>query len=456
MSLTQTQRHQLSAIVGAENVHVSGEYFEKCSHDACDVSFPPLAAISITDAAQLPGLLRWLKKNKIAIVPRGAGTGYTGGAVAESGGIVVSFDRLNRILEIDSAKKTAIVEPGVITQQLADAALAQGLFYPPDPASLKECSLGGNVAECAGGLRCKKYGLTKDYVLGLEGYDIDGDLIRTGSFAPECSYDLTSILIGSEGTLAVISKIALQLIDPPLARKSFFATFSQQVDAAEVVAKIMASGVIPAVLEFIDGDVITRTLEYLGWEQVISAAAALLIEVDGTAAEVERDAAVVATIIAAQRPLQSDMADTEERREYLWTMRRSVSRANRAKAKLYISEDIVVPPSRLPTLVAQLAELGKLHHLHVNSFGHAGDGNLHVNFLADGDSPSDLARIHAACVDLFKMTLALDGTISGEHGIGTTKKDFLPMEVSPETMRLFKGIKRSFDPAGLLNPGKIF
>jgi glycolate oxidase len=344
----------------------------------------------------------------------------------------------------------------VITQTLADAALAQGLFYPPDPASLKECSLGGNVAECAGGLRCKKYGLTKDYVLGLEGYDFDGDLLQTGVFAPEHSYDLTGLLIGSEGTLAIITRIALQLIDPPAARRSFFATFAQQVDAAEVVAAIMASGVIPAVLEFIDGDAIACTLRYLAWDDSITAAAALLVEVDGSAEEVARDATVVAAIIAGRSPLQLEVADTDERRDHLWTLRRSVSRAISAAAQLRVSEDIVVPPSRLPQLVAQLPDLGRRHELRVNSFGHAGDGNLHVNFLSDDTSPAVRARLHAAVVDLFKLTLSFDGTISGEHGIGTTKKDFLPLEVASETIDLFRKVKRSFDPDGLLNPGKIF
>ncbi len=363
---------------------------------------------------------------------------------------------LNKILEIDTANKTAIVEPGVITQVLADRAASVGLFYPPDPASVKESSIGGNVAECAGGLRCKKYGLTKDYVLGLEGYDIEGELVQTGCFAGDEVYDLGSILIGSEGTLAVITRIALQLIDPPEHRRTFFATFSRQSDAATVVSGIMAAGVIPAVLEFMDGDAIACTLDYLKWTDIIPAAAALVIELDGDQAAVDSETASILPIINAHRPMQFEQTEDDARREYLWTLRRSISRAITAAAKLRVSEDVCVPPSRLPGLVEALPELGRRYNLRVNSFGHAGDGNLHVNFLAAEDTPDVHARIHSAVLELFKTTIAMDGTISGEHGIGTTKKQYLPIEVPAPTLELFRRLKTAFDPPNLINPGKIF
>lgn len=456
LSAAEPLYQELAAIVGAENLHIEGASFDDCSHDATDIVRPPLAAITITSAAHVPLILRAAKRHRVPIIARGAGTGYTGGATPEYGGLVLAFIGFNRILEIDTNRKIAIVEPGVITQVLADSAAAKGLFYPPDPASVKESSIGGNVAECAGGLRCKKYGLTKDYVLGIEGYDIDGELIQTGIFAAREHYDLGSILIGSEGTLAVITKIALQLIDPPAFRRTFFATFANQTDAAEVVAGIMAAGVIPAVLEFMDGDAIDCTLDYLKWTDVIPAAAALVIELDGEPEAVNRETAAIVPIIKSHNPTQFEETEDDARRDYLWTLRRSISRAITAAAKLRVSEDVCVPPSKLPKLVEALPGLGAKYGLRVNSFGHAGDGNLHVNFLATDDSPEVKERVHAAVVELFNITVAFDGTISGEHGIGTTKKDYLPIEVSAETLELFRKVKTAFDPCNLVNPGKIF
>jgi glycolate oxidase len=447
---------ELAQIVGADNIHLKGKVFEDCSHDATDIIRPPSAAITVTSASQIPPVLRTLASAKIPVIPRGAGTGYTGGASADFGGVVLSLLGLNRILEIDATRMRAIVEPGVITQVLADAAAEQGLFYPPDPASVKESSIGGNVAECAGGLRCKKYGLTKDYVIGLEGYDISGELIRTGAFNSAETYDLGSILIGSEGTLAIITKIALELIEPPRFRRTFFATYADQAGAAHVVSEIMASGVIPAVLEFMDGDAIACSLAYLNLTDLIPAAAALVIELDGDEESVRAETDSVVAIIKAHEPMQFEETEDDVRRDYLWTLRRSISRAITAAAKLRVSEDVCVPPSKLPRLVEALPALGAKHNLRVNSFGHAGDGNLHVNFLASDNSAATHERIHAAVFELFELALALDGTISGEHGIGTTKKEFLPLEIAPSTLELFRGLKTAFDPNHLINPGKIF
>ncbi len=447
---------ELRQVVGVENVHTDGKFFDDCSHDATEIVRLPLAAVDIEHAEHVPQVLRLATEYAVPIVPRGAGTGYTGGALAEHGGLILSLLRLNRILELDSEGKRAIVEPGVITQVLADAAEAAGLFYPPDPASVKECSIGGNIAECAGGLRCKKYGLTKDYVLGLEGYMASGELIQTGCFAETETYGLGSLLVGSEGTLAVVTKIALQLIEPPEQRKTFFAAFATQEAAAKVVADIMAFGVVPAVLEFMDGDAIACTFAYLNWDAAIPAAAALLIEVDGGASEVATDGPAVEKIIRSHQPLQFEETTDAGRRDYLWTLRRSISRAITAAAKLRVSEDVVVPPSRLPELVAALPELSRRSGLRVNSFGHAGDGNLHVNFMAADDSAETREQIHRSVTELFQLTLALDGTISGEHGIGTTKKDYLPLEVEAPTLDLLRRVKAAFDPDGKLNPGKIF
>ena len=317
----------LAEIVGKENIHLDGCTYDDCSHDATDIIHPPLAAVVVNSSNQIQPLLRIAHKHRVPVIPRGAGTGYTGGAAAEFGGIVLALIGLNKILEIDIANKCAIVEPGVITQTLADTANALNLFYPPDPASVKESSIGGNVAECAGGLRCKKYGLTKDYVLGIEGYDIEGELIQTGSFANDQTYDLGSVLVGSEGTLAVIVRIAIQLIDPSPFRRTFFATFSKQSDAAEVVSGIMAGGVIPAVLEFMDGDAIACTLDYLKWTDVIPAAAALVIELDGTPSTVDKETESITPIIKSRNPIQFETTEDDSLSEYLGTVLPSISRA---------------------------------------------------------------------------------------------------------------------------------
>lgn len=447
---------KLSAIVGAENLHVEGEFFDDCTHDATEIRRLPLAVVTVIDAQQLSQLLMLAKAESIPVIARGAGTGYSGGALAEHGGIVLSFVKMNRILVVDKEARVAIVEPGVITQTLADAAETVGLFYPPDPASVKESTIGGNVAECAGGLRCKKYGLTKDYVLGIEGYNIDGDLIQTGCFAKDPTYDLTSILIGSEGTLLVITKIAVKLIDLPQHRRTFLATFNHQHDAAEVVSQIMAAGVIPAVLEFIDHDAIAHTLTYLQWTDMKPPAAALLIELDGALREIERDTATITEIIKAHHPEQFERTEDDARRDHLWTLRRSISKAVTAAAPMRVSEDVCVPPSKVPKLVAALPGLGGANGIEICSYGHAGDGNLHVNFLMSADTPEARLAIDHAAGELFRMVLAFDGSISGEHGIGITKKAFLPLEVPLSTMALFKKLKTCFDPPGLINPGKMF
>lgn len=447
---------ELAEVVGKEHIHLDGCTYDDCSHDATEFIHPPLAVVAVHSSSQVQPLLRIAHKHRIPVVPRGAGTGYTGGAAAEFGGIVLALIGLNKILEIDIANKTAIVEPGVITQTLSDTANALNLFYPPDPASVKESSIGGNVAECAGGLRCKKYGLTKDYVLGIEGYDIEGELIQTGSFAKDQVYDLGSILVGSEGTLAIIVRIAIQLIDPSPFRRTFFATFAKQSDAAEVVSGIMAGGVIPAVLEFMDGDAIACTLDYLKWTDVIPAAAALVIELDGMPATVDKETESIVPIIKSRNPMQFEVTEDDARRDYLWTLRRSISRAITAAAVLRVSEDVCVPPSKLPQLVAVLPDLGRKHNLRVNAFGHAGDGNLHVNFLATENTPAVHERIHSAVRELFEISVAMDGTISGEHGIGMTKRAYLPIEVPASTLELFRTLKAAFDPPNLVNPGKIF
>ncbi len=456
----------LAQIVGEENVLIKGDLYDKCSKDATEIVFQPDAAVILKNPEDISEIIRTVQRHGSCLIARGAGTGLSGGALAEQGGVVLAFDAFNHILSIDKEKRVAVVEPGVITQAIADSAAAVGLFYPPDPASVAESTIGGNVAECAGGLQCKKYGVTKDYVLGIEGYDGEGNLVRTGYFAEDETYDLGSLLVGSEGTLLIITRLALQLIEPPEARRTFLAAFSAQRDAASVVAEIMASGVIPAVLEFMDGDAVACSLGYLTSRGDIGVDdeppvedgvdALLLLELDGTPSLVERDRDRVSEIIRVHNPVKFVETEDEHRREYLWTLRRSLSKAVTAAAPLRVSEDVCVPPSRFPELVAAVPPLGVRYDLRVNSYGHAGDGNLHVNFLASKDSQSAQERVGDAAAELFEITVGLDGTISGEHGIGISKRDYLSLEIAPPAMDVLRLIKAAFDPDGVINPGKIF
>jgi glycolate oxidase len=446
----------LARIVGEKQVHIDDEFYRDCHVDAIKISRTPLAAVEVTTAEQLPEIIRIARDERFPLIPRGAGTGLTGGAVAERDGVVVSLALLNRILELDTQSQLAIVEPGVITQEVADAAAQVGLFYPPDPASLKESTIGGNVAECAGGLQCKKYGVTRDYVLGMEGYTMDGELLRTGYFAPDAPLDLTSLVIGSEGTLCFITKIALQLITPPESRRSYLMTFARQEDAAAVVAASIGSGVVPAVLEFMDGDAVALALNYLGWVDMKRPEAVLLLELDGSVAEIERDHAILDPLIRQNNPLAFESTPDGARREHLWTLRRSISPAVAASAPIRLCEDVCVPPSQFPSLIKHVVKLGKAHDLRVLSFGHAGDGNLHVYLMADKDNEETHQRIDNASADLLSLAVELDGTISGEHGIGITKRKYLPLEISSTTMEVLRKVKGVFDPEELLNPDKIF
>jgi glycolate oxidase len=456
---------ELEKLVGPDNLHREDTRYDAASKDATEIISLPLAAVTVTSVEQIPGLIELTRKHGVKLVARGAGTGLSGGSLATDDTLVLMLDKLKRIESIDAEHKIAVVEAGVITQELADAAAAEGLFYPPDPASVEESTLGGNVAECAGGLRCKKYGVTKDYVVGLEGYTSEGELVQTGYFAEDEVYDLTSLLVGSEGTLLLITRIALQLIEPPEARRTFLVSFASQQDATRVVAQLLAAGVMPAVLEFMDGDAVACSLDYLGKQGVqfqpefaagLAAAALLLIELDGTPREIANETLRVNEIVSENSPLMFRMTSSDDEREVLWILRRSLSKAVTAAAPLRVSEDVCVPPSRLPALVAILPQLAQDFELRVNSYGHAGDGNLHVNFLYPLDNEEGRALIAQAALELFKMTINLDGTISGEHGIGVCKRDYLPLEVGPTTMDLLKRVKGCFDPENRLNPGKIF
>ena len=409
--------------------------------------------------AEIAAIARLCNEHRIPLVVRGAGTGYTGGAVPTSGGIVLSMARLNRILEIDELNLIAVVEPNVINGDLQRAVARVGLFYPPDPASLDISSIGGNVAECAGGPRAFKYGTTKRYVLALEAVLPTGEILHTGSKAVKnvVGYDVTQLLVGSEGTLAIITKITLRLIPQPPARATLSASFSSVRHAVDAVSALIARRVVPAAIELVDEDSLRAVESYVGRSVVPAGAGAMLIvECDGTAAGVEEEMASVATACEETKALAVTRAKTDTERDALWHVRRQLSLALRATGLLKINHDVVVPRGRVPQLLDAVGELARQYQLRVASFGHAGDGNIHVNLMVDKNDADELKRARQAERRLFERVVALEGSISGEHGIGFAKAPYLSIELSGEEIALMKRVKTAFDPAGILNPGKIF
>jgi glycolate oxidase len=393
-------------------------------------------------------------------VPRGAGTGYTGGAVPTHGGVVLSLERMNRILEIDEANLVAVVEPHVVTGDLQDAVERVGLFYPPDPASLRQSTIGGNVAECAGGPRAFKYGTTKQYVLGLEAVLPTGEIVETGGKVVKnvVGYDLTHLLVGSEGTLGIITKIILRLIPKPPVQATLRATFTRVEDAVRGVTEIIRERVVPAAVELVDGpslEAVARNLQVRSLAPE-GTAAILLVEVDGVPSAVEEEAARVERALAAAGATEILRARNEAERQELWRVRRELSLSLKMVAKLKFNHDVVVPKGRIPELFALVAGIASDYRLRIPCFGHAGDGNIHVNIMVDPDNADEVARAHEAERVLFTGVVALEGSISGEHGIGFAKAPFLTLELSEEEIALMKRVKAAFDPHGILNPGKIF
>ncbi|MCK4404084.1 MAG: FAD-binding protein, partial [candidate division Zixibacteria bacterium] len=369
------------------------------------------------------------------------------------------FEQMTKVLHLDKEKKYAIVEPGLVTQEFADYVEKFGLLYPPDPASLKFSTLGGNVAECAGGLKGRKYGVTKNYVLGVEAVLVNGEIIRTGILDEQNgnSYDLESLLIGSEGTLALVTKIAFRLMDKPEYEKTVLATFDQMEDAARVVAAITTSGMIPSVLEFIDGDTLQCVLEYVKLDNIEKSEAVLLIEVDGNnKEEVDQEFEEVLNICKEKKSKTLQIAQIQEDKDNLWKLRRSIGASLLKVAPTKVNEDICVPASKLPAMIEKIKEISKKHQVRINNFGHAGDGNLHVTFMCDSRNTEQMERVEKAVDELFEHTLKLGGTLSGEHGIGVTKAKYLEWEVGREGIGMMKKIKSAFDPDNIINPGKIF
>jgi glycolate oxidase len=456
--ISETVLKEVSNIVSHEHLITDEDAMAEYASDATKLEFMPDAVVFPGNTDEISRILRLATKMGFPVVPRGAGSGMSGGALAVNGGLVMAMSRLDRILTIDQENLIAKVEPGVITADLQEAVEKVELFYPPDPASLNISTIGGNVAECAGGLRAVKYGVTRDYVLGLTVVIPTGEIINTGveTMKGVAGYDVTRLLIGSEGTLAVIAGITLRLVPRPSARKTMAALFPDILSAVNTVASIIKNKIVPTILEFMDRLCLDCVREEMGLSIPRGAGAMLLIEVDGDELLVEKDAQSIREVCGRGGALKFEAASGAKEADRLWEARRNISPSLYKLRPHKINEDVVVPRSRLAELVAYLDELGEKYGLPIAAFGHAGDGNIHVNIMFDKENPREVENAGILIKALFRKVIRMGGTITGEHGIGITKAPYLGLEISQAGLQLMSRIKTAFDPKGILNPGKIF
>ncbi len=456
MLSTETVGKDLEKLLGKEKVKTSTSWRLSYAYDGTPTGYKgvPDAVVFPETAEDVAKVLSYANERGIPVYPRGAGSGLTGGAAPLEGGIVVSTEKMNRILEVDEDNLGVLTEPGVVTYDLQKEVEKRGLFYPPDPSSYKYSTIGGNIAENAGGPRCVKYGVTKDYVMQLEVVFADGTISNVGSKAVKsvAGYNLKDLIVGSEGTLAFITKAYLKLIPKPEAVRTAMAIFPKVEQAAQAVADMFKAKVIPTACEFLDRNSIVAVENYAKIGLPTHAEGLLVIEVDGYEAVVDDliNRAVQVCKKAGATEIRTASDDSE--REAIWMARRAVSPAIVQLKPKKINEDVVVPRSRIPELIKGVYKIAEKYDLMVVNFGHAGDGNIHVNFMYE---PHEEERVHRAVREVFEFTISLEGSISGEHGIGWMKKEFLPLEVG-EALEKMKAVKRALDPNNILNPGKIF
>jgi glycolate oxidase len=417
--------------------------------------FPPTAAVLARNAEEVQTVLRYSREKRIPVIPRGAGSGKSGGALAEHGGIVLSLEKMNRILEVSRADMVAVVEPGVILEKLQQAVEAEGLFYPPDPNSQAMCAIGGNLAHNAGGPRALKYGVTRDYVLGLKAVLPTGELIKCGhrSWKGVAGYDLTQLLVGSEGTLAVIVEATLKLIPLPRSVATMLAFFPDEDAAALAVQKIFGAGLLPRACELLDGPTMRAVTRFAPFKFPENIGGALIVEHDGHGEGVFEELARSGEMCTEAGAQEVIAAQDESQRRKIWETRRQISVALSNIRPFKISEDVAVPRGQLVEMIRRVREIGRKHDLPTACYGHAGDGNLHVNLLFG--SAEEREKGHKAVEEVLDAAIALGGTITGEHGVGLAKRAFLAREQGREVIELQRRVKRAFDPDDLLNPGKI-
>ena len=450
--------HTLEAIVGPNNVSIHTTDRITHAYDATRQQFLPDVVVHVENTEQVSRIVRLAHTEKIPILPRGAGSGFTGGSLPVRGGIVLVLTRMNRIVEIDTDNLIAVVEPGVVTGRLQAEVEKLGLFYPPDPASKDFSTLGGNVAECAGGPRCVKYGVTRDYVLGLEVVLPSGDIIHTGGRTMKnvVGYDLTRLFVGSEGTLGVVTRIILRLLPKPEARKTMLVAFAGIDCAAQAVSAIIQGKIIPTTLEFMDASAIDCVRRTASFDLPDTCRAVLIIEVDGEAAALDRQVCTISEIISPLGVLATRIAATAAESEAIWQVRRSVSASLRSLNPDKFNEDIVVPRSKVPEMIRSLEAIATRYGVPIINFGHAGDGNIHVNVMVDLAQNGMRETVNQVLDEIFRATIDLGGSVSGEHGIGTAKAPFIAMELDIATLACMQTIKKALDPNNIMNPGKIF
>ena len=449
----------LKKIVGEEDIKTDKIHLRSYSYDATREHYYPDAVIFPENEEEVSKILKYCNDNKIVVVPRGAGSGFTGGALPVNGGIVLAVEKyMNKILEIDEKDMVAVVQPGVINAHLQKEVEKKGLFYPPDPASMDYTTIGGNVAENAGGMRAAKYGLTKDYVMSLRAVLPNGDIIRAGkrTIKDVAGYNVAGILIASEGTLAVITEITLKLLPKPKLKKTYMGIFESVEDAMNAVYKSLASGAMPVAMEFMDSLVVKALREKLGVNLPEWAGALLIGDVDGNVeAEIDYQLSILEKSFIQNKAKEFIATADEEKSKEIWFARRNASQSITIYGSKKINEDISVPRSKLPDALREINKIGQKYGLVIPCFGHAGDGNIHVNVMVDGSNPKEVEKGYKAVEEIFKLVVDMGGTLSGEHGIGLSKAPFMKIAFTPEELNLFKRIKNAFDPNGILNPNKM-
>ena len=459
MALAKNILDDLRRIVGADNVLTAQEDLIPYSFDgtAALQQMPGCVAFART-TEQVALVLRMANEHRLAIVTRGSGTGLSGGSLPVADGLVLCLAKMDRILELDRANLTLLAEAGTTTQAISEAALAAGLFYPPDPGSMKISTIGGNVAENSGGLRGLKYGVTRNYVMGLELVLPNGEVLWTGNKCVKdvAGYSLKDLFIGSEGTLGIVTKVLLKLIPKPQARKTLVATFMAMDQAAQTVSDIIAAQIVPCTLEFLDRTTIHCVEDFAKVGLPLECEALLLIETDGHSAAVAEEAEEMEVIAQKNGATQVRVAKDDAEATRLAMARRSAFSALARVAPTTILEDATVPRSELAKMIRFVETVAKKHRLRIGTFGHMGDGNLHPTFLTDERNAEEMHRVEEAFKEIFDEAIRLGGTITGEHGIGVAKKGFLPKFAGEAQMRVMREFRRTLDPNRILNPGKMF
>ena len=450
--------NKLYSILPKDAVLTAEEELICYGSDSTRIKARPDIVVRPEEASDINQIMALAAAYRVPVVPRGAGTGLSGGAVPVNGGIVVSTERLNRILDIDPIDMIAVAQPGAVTASLHGAAEEIGLFYPPDPGSYKYCTIGGNIAENAGGLRGLKYGVTRDYVMALKVVLPSGKEINTGSRTIKnvTGYDLTRLMVGSEGTLGFIKEATLMLVPKPEAKAAFLAAFDTLEAASEAVVAIMKSGVTPSTLEIMDSVTLRAVAQYQGDSVGLECGALLLVEVDGTAPGVTRQSEKLMDTLTGSGARELRQAADPAEQEKLWSARRAALTALARVAPSVILEDATVPRKEVPAMVRAINGIAGKYGLLIGTFGHAGDGNLHPTIITDLRDKENAVKVEAAVAEIFAAALKLGGTLSGEHGIGLSKKSFMKSEVGEAGLAAMRAVKDAFDPAGIMNPGKIF